>query len=48
MRLKPGENTDFPDGHDDLTHFNAYGAGVIAGLVAQEMAQDGRCAAFLK
>ena len=26
VRLAPGENPDFPDGHDDKTHFNAYGA----------------------
>ena len=26
VRLQPGENPDFPDGHDDKTHFNAEGA----------------------
>ena len=37
VRLAPGEHPDFPDGHDDKTHFNAHGAQVIAGLVAEEM-----------
>ena len=42
VRLKPGEHPDFPDGHDDRTHFNARGARVIAGLVAEglEGAED--------
>ena len=48
VRVEPGENPDFPDGHDDKTHFNAYGAGVIAGLVAKLMAADERCAHYLK
>ncbi len=48
VRLKPGENPDFPDGHDDKTHFCAYGAKVIAGLVANELRQYPVCAAFLK
>ena len=33
VRLAPGENADFPDGHDDPTHFNATGAETICGLV---------------
>ena len=37
VRLAPGEHPDFPDGHDDRTHFNAQGARVIAGLVAEEL-----------
>ena len=48
VQLKPGEHPDFPDGHDDKTHFNAYGAKLIAGLVAQEMRQIPACAAYLK
>ena len=39
VQLKPGEHPDFPDGHDDKTHFNAYGSEQIAGLVAEEMKQ---------
>ncbi len=48
VRLKPGENPDFPDGHDDKTHFNEYGAGVICGLVVNGMRQIPCCAALLK
>ena len=48
VRLSPGEHPDFPDGHDDKTHFNAYGAKLIAGLVAEEMRKIPVCAAFLK
>ena len=48
VRLAPGEHPDFPGGHDDKTHFNAYGAKVIAGLVAEEMRKIPVCAAYLK
>ena len=48
VRLAPGEHPDFPDGHDDKTHFNAHGAQVIAGLVADLMRQEPACAPFLK
>ncbi len=48
VRLKPGENPDFPDGHDDKTHFNAYGAEQICRLVVREMRQYPVCAAFLR
>ncbi len=48
VRLAPGENPDFPDGHDDKTHFNAYGAETICGLVVREMRKIPACAAFLK
>ena len=48
VRLAPGEHPDFPDGHDDKTHFNANGARVIAGLVADLMRQEPTCAPFLK
>ena len=47
VRLAPGEHPDFPEGHDDKTHFNAYGAKVICGLVAEEMRRIPMCAAFL-
>ena len=48
VRLAPGENPDFPDGHDDKTHFCAGGAAVIAGLVARELRQIPDCASYLK
>ncbi|MBQ8952532.1 MAG: rhamnogalacturonan acetylesterase, partial [Clostridia bacterium] len=48
VRLAPGENPDFPDGHDDKTHFCAQGAEVIAGLVAEELRKIPACAAYLK
>ncbi len=48
VRLAPGENPDFPDGHDDKTHFNSEGAKVIAGLVAEGMKQDARLAGLVK
>ena len=37
VRIAPGENEDYPEGHEDFTHFSAYGANIIAGLVAKEM-----------
>ena len=48
VRLAPGEHPDFPDGHDDKTHFNAYGAEVIAGLVADELRRLPQCAGFMR
>ena len=48
VRLAPGEHPDFPDGHDDKTHFNAHGAEEIAKLVAHELKQYPACAAYLK
>ena len=48
VRLAPGEHPDFPDGHDDKTHFNAYGAKVIAGLVARELQSLPESAGFMK
>ena len=48
VRLQPGENKDFPDGHDDKTHFNAFGAEKIAELVAQELRQVPTALPFLK
>ena len=48
VRLKPGENPDFPDGHDDKTHFNAEGARKIASLVADLMNREPRLQRYLK
>ena len=48
VRLAPGENPDFPDGHDDKTHVNAFGAQEICRLVVRELRQYPCCAAFLK
>ena len=48
VRLAPGENPDFPEGHDDRSHFNPHGATVIAGLVAEGLKQLPECAGFMK
>ena len=48
VRLVPGEDPDFPDGHDDKTHFNAYGAQEICKLVVSELKRYPQCAAYLK
>ena len=48
VRLRPGENPDFPDGHDDKTHFNATGADTICRLVTAGMRKIPSCACFLK
>ncbi len=48
VRIAPGENPDFPDGHDDKTHFNAYGAQEICKLVVKELKQYPECAKFLR
>ncbi len=48
VRLAPGENPDFPNGHDDLTHFNAYGAREIARLVARMLHENQRTSAFIR
>ena len=37
VRLAPGENPDFPEGHNDQTHFNEKGAREIARLIAPEL-----------
>jgi len=34
LQLKPGENSNYPDGIEDNTHFNPLGAEVMAGLAA--------------
>ena len=46
--LRPGEHPDFPEGHEDRTHFNAYGAEVIAGLVAEEMRRIPECREWVR
>lgn len=48
VRLKPGENPDFPDGHDDKTHFNEYGADQICSLAVREMKKIPACAALIR
>ena len=48
VRLKKGEHPDFPDGHDDRTHFNARGAEMICGLVAESLRADERTRAFVR
>lgn len=48
VRLAPGEHPDFPDGHDDRTHFNANGAEVVAGLVARALREEPACAPFFR
>ena len=48
VRLAPGENPDFPEGHDDRSHFNPHGATVIAGLVAEGLKHLPECAGYLK
>lgn len=46
--IPKGENPDFPEGHNDKTHFNAYGAQVIGELVVEGLRQDERTAKFVK
>ncbi len=48
VRLAPGENPDFPEGHDDRSHFNPHGATVIAGLVAEGLKHLPECVGYLK
>ena len=48
VRLAPGEHPDFPDGHDDKTHFNATGALEICKLVVGELRRYPQCAAYLR
>ena len=48
VRLSPGENPDFPEGHDDKTHFNAEGAKKICSLVVEGMRSIPVCQPFLK
>ena len=46
VRLAPGEHPDFPNGHNDLTHFNADGAKKICALVVDELKKDERTRKF--
>ncbi len=48
VHIEPGENPDYPNGHDDCTHFNAQGARAMAGLVADMMRQEPRLLPYLK
>lgn len=48
VRLAPGEHPDFPNGHDDKTHFNAEGAKIICGLIVDALRQDERTRPYLK
>ena len=48
VRLAPGEHPDFPDGHNDKTHFNAYGAQKICELVVEGLKRFPFAEAFLK
>lgn len=48
VRLAPGEHPDFPDGHDDKTHFNAFGAETVCALVVRDLARIPACAPFLR
>lgn len=48
VRIAKGENPDFPEGHDDKTHFNAYGAERIAELVVDGLRQDERTRRYVK
>ncbi len=48
VRIQPGENPDFPNGHDDLTHFCAEGAKQIAALIADMMAREPRLQRYMK
>jgi len=48
VRMSKGENPDFPDGHDDKTHFNAEGADRICALVVAGMRRIPVCVPFLK
>lgn len=45
--LAPGENPDFPNGHEDKTHFNAHGAETICQLVVDELRKDERFLPYL-
>lgn len=40
MWFKPGEHPSVPKGRKDNTHYNVYGATVVAGLLAEEIAHQ--------
>ncbi|MBQ9210507.1 MAG: rhamnogalacturonan acetylesterase [Clostridia bacterium] len=48
VQLAPGEHPDYPQGHDDRTHFCAEGAKAIAGLVAEELRQNPLTKGYMK
>ena len=48
VRLGPGEHPDYPQGHDDRTHFNAYGAETVCRLVVRALRADPVCAGLLR
>lgn len=37
LQLKPGEHPNYPEGRDDNTHFNEFGARLVAQLVLKEL-----------
>ena len=48
VRIPKGEDPNHPEGHDDKTHFNAYGAQQIAALVIEGLKADERTAKYIK
>ena len=48
VRIPKGEDPNHPEGHDDKTHFNAYGAQQIAQLVVDGLKADERTAKYIK
>lgn len=48
VRIPKGVHPDFPDGHDDMTHFNEEGARRIAQLIAEWMQGDERFRALIR
>ena len=40
MWFRPGEHPSVPKGRKDNTHYNVYGATVVAGLLAEEIAHQ--------
>lgn len=37
LRVPKGSNRNYPDGREDNTHFNAYGAKTVAGMFAEDL-----------
>jgi pectinesterase len=40
MWFRPGEHPSVPKGRKDNTHYNVYGATVVAGLLAEEISHQ--------
>ena len=40
MWYKPGEHPALPDGRQDNTHYNEYGASIVAGLLADALCEE--------